>query len=228
VRRAFLLQRGSPTLSGCIGGLGASPGLARAHAMGIHAYALMSNEVHRLARPATADSLSALMKAHGQRYLQSVNRRYRPGGPLCGASVSLLSCRDGLLLSRLSALYRSTPVRATMLSKPADSPVLSVAANSALDAGPGNHVPSACLGPGSTPWEEEISLSGAFCTRSGPSAHRCDPHVDQRKVGARLVSGSGHGWRPSRGAGASSPLPMRNGNCCSDGEASVVCGVFAT
>ncbi|HEY7986492.1 MAG TPA: transposase [Methylophilaceae bacterium] len=48
----------------------------------LHAYVLMSNQVHLLLTPKHPDSAAQLMKNLGQRYVQYVNRTYRRSGTL--------------------------------------------------------------------------------------------------------------------------------------------------
>jgi putative transposase len=48
----------------------------------IHAYALADNEVHLLARPATAQGLSRMMQALGRRYVSAHHRRHGGSGTL--------------------------------------------------------------------------------------------------------------------------------------------------
>ena len=220
----FFLRRGSPKRSGCTGSQGASADLAQGACRG-DMPALVSNEVHRLARSATADRISPLMKAHGQRNPQSANRAYRPRGPLwerrcrsCPVETDCyrLACR--YYTDRPRFVRRCCPNRPTL-------PGWSAAANSGLDAGPGNHIPYACLGPGSTLGRGDKRMSASVHTQwtSGASMRSARRPREGRRS---AMSGSGHWWRSSRGARASSPLPMRKGNCCSDGETNVVCGVF--
>ena len=51
-------------------------------ACALHAYCLMTNHVHMLLTPSTADSCARLMRNLGQRYAQYFNRRYERTGAL--------------------------------------------------------------------------------------------------------------------------------------------------
>jgi putative transposase len=86
----------------------------------LHAYCLMTNHVHLLLTPEAGESVSALMKHLGQRYVQHVNRRYRRSGTLWeGRFKSSLVSNDSYLL----ACYRYielNPVRAGMVKHPAE------------------------------------------------------------------------------------------------------------
>lgn len=56
--------------------------VARAHALAIHAYALLDNEFRLLVTPSTASALSQAMQALGRRYGAYFNRRYARTGSL--------------------------------------------------------------------------------------------------------------------------------------------------
>jgi putative transposase len=66
----------------------------------IHAYVLMTNHVHLLMTPGTAEAAGALMKRLGQRYVQYVNRTYRRSGTLWeGRFRSCLTQKEDYVLS---------------------------------------------------------------------------------------------------------------------------------
>ena len=56
--------------------------LSSRHQCVVHAYCLMTNHVHLLLSPPSAESCQALMKQLGQRYAQHFNRTYGRTGPL--------------------------------------------------------------------------------------------------------------------------------------------------
>ena len=90
------------------------------HGCAVHAYVLMTNHVHLLVTPERVDSVAAMMKNLGQRYVQYVNRTYRRSGTLWeGRFKSCLAQREDYVL----ACYRYielNPVRANMVSHPSD------------------------------------------------------------------------------------------------------------
>jgi putative transposase len=55
---------------------------AARHGCAVHAYVLMTNHVHLLLTPRTADSLPRTMQALGRRYVRHVNTVYRRSGTL--------------------------------------------------------------------------------------------------------------------------------------------------
>jgi putative transposase len=84
----------------------------------LHAYCLMTNHIHLLLTPETADSCALLMKNLGQRYVQSVNRKLERTGTLWEGRF-----KSGLVRSEsyVLACYRYielNPIRAGMVSVP--------------------------------------------------------------------------------------------------------------
>jgi putative transposase len=86
----------------------------------IHSYVLMTNHVHLLVSSDRLDAPGLLMKALGQRYVQYVNRTYRRSGTLWeGRYRSSLIQEDAYLLA-CQRYIELNPVRAGMVSHPAD------------------------------------------------------------------------------------------------------------
>ncbi len=86
----------------------------------IHAYVLMTNHVHLLATAVDVQGAGELMKALGQRYVQYVNRRYRGRGTLWeGRFRSCLTEEESYLLACMRYIELD-PVRAEMVSHPAE------------------------------------------------------------------------------------------------------------
>lgn len=84
----------------------------------VHAYCLMSNHVHLLLTPRTAEGPGALMKMLGQRYVQYINRSYRRSGTLWeGRFRSCLLQADDYLLA-CQRYIELNPVRAAMAEHP--------------------------------------------------------------------------------------------------------------
>ena len=86
----------------------------------IHAYVLMTNHVHLLLSSVRADGAGALMKALGQRYVQYFNRQYRRSGTLWeGRFRSCLVQQENYLLG-CHRYIELNPVRAGMVTHPAE------------------------------------------------------------------------------------------------------------
>jgi len=87
-------------------------------ACAVHAYCLMTNHVHLLVTPPSADACVALMRNLGQRYVQYVNRTHLRTGTLWEGryrSCLVQSARYVLACYRYIEL---NPVRAAMVSDP--------------------------------------------------------------------------------------------------------------
>lgn len=86
----------------------------------IHAYVLMTNHVHLLLSAGRADAPSAMMKALGQRYVQYINRTCRRSGTLWeGRFRSCLTQQETYLLA-CQRYIELNPVRAGMVTHPAE------------------------------------------------------------------------------------------------------------
>lgn len=93
---------------------------AQTQGCAIHAYVLMTNHVHLLLTPERKDSAASLMKHLGQRYVQYVNRTYRRSGTLWeGRFKSCLAQNEAYVLTCYRYIELN-PVRAGMVSAPAD------------------------------------------------------------------------------------------------------------
>ena len=95
----------------------------------VHAYCLMTNHVHLLLTPATAEACALMMKHLAQAHAQYINRRYRRSGTLWeGRFRSCLIDSEGYLLA-CSRYVELNPVRAGMVRHPRDYPWSSYRAN---------------------------------------------------------------------------------------------------
>src|SRR3989440_5617612 len=140
---------------------------ARRYQCSIHAYCLMTNHVHLLLTPHAADACALLMKYLSQCYVQRVNKRTGRSGTLWeGRFRSCLVASEHYVL----ACYRYielNPVRAGMVSHPADYPWSSYAANS-----PGKWGLSPFLRSKIRPWPS-CATTRSRPTASSSSSTRC-------------------------------------------------------
>ena len=92
------------------------------HGCAVHAYVLMTNHVHLLVTPDSADGISRLMQGIGRKYVKTINERHdRTGSLWDGRYKSTLVDTDEYLL----ACYRYielNPVRAGLVSNPDQYP----------------------------------------------------------------------------------------------------------
>jgi putative transposase len=86
----------------------------------IHAYVLMTNHVHLLLTPASAESPSAVLQSVGRRYVRYINDVYRRSGTLWEGRFksSLIDSERYLLIC--SRYIELNPVRARMVEQPGD------------------------------------------------------------------------------------------------------------
>lgn len=101
----------------------------------LHAYVLMTNHVHLLISATDEIGPGAMMKALGQRYVQYVNRTYRRSGTLWeGRFRSCLAQGDAYLLA-CQRYIELNPVRAGIVTHPADYRWSSYRVNAQGEAG---------------------------------------------------------------------------------------------
>ena len=92
------------------------------HGCRIHAYVLMTNHVHLLMTPQSHESISRAIQYVGRRYVSYVNRCYGKSGTLWeGRHKGCLASGDRYLLSCMRYIELN-PVRAGMVTHPADYP----------------------------------------------------------------------------------------------------------
>jgi putative transposase len=116
----------------------------------IHAYVLMTNHVHLLVSASDGAGPGAMMKALGQRYVQYVNRTYKRSGTLWeGRFRSCLTQEDAYFLA-CQRYIELNPVRAGMVTHPADYAWSSYRCNAQGEADPlvAPHALYEALGPG--------------------------------------------------------------------------------
>ena len=93
----------------------------------VHAYALLSNEVHLLVTPGQAEALGRLVQSIGRRYVAAYNRRHVRRGTLWdGRFRSCVVDADTLLLAA-TVFVETLPVTAGLATAAADWPWSSAA-----------------------------------------------------------------------------------------------------
>lgn len=102
--------------------LGSLEEYAKKFGVAIHSYVLMSNHIHLLATPSTADGVPQMMQALGRSYVRYFNSRHARTGTLWeGRYKSTLIQAERYLLACMVYIDLN-PVRAGMVSDPADYP----------------------------------------------------------------------------------------------------------
>ena len=97
-------------------------GAAQKHGCTVHAYVLRTNHVHLLVTPQTENGIGAMMQTLGRYYVQHYNYCYRRSGTLWeGRYKATLIDTEHYLLGCMRYIEQN-PVRARMVSHPADYP----------------------------------------------------------------------------------------------------------
>lgn len=95
---------------------------SKKHGVAIHAYVLMSNHLHLLATPETAEGIPMMMQAVGRTYVRRFNQRHGRSGTLWeGRYKSTLIQAERYLLACM-VYFDLNPVRAGLVAEPADYP----------------------------------------------------------------------------------------------------------
>lgn len=84
----------------------------------IHAYVLMTNHVHLLLTPRTAESLPRTMQSLGRRYVHHVNRAYRRTGTLWEGRYRAAPIESEAYFLACCRYIELNPVRAGMVAAP--------------------------------------------------------------------------------------------------------------
>jgi putative transposase len=98
----------------------------------VHAYCLMTNHVHLLLTPPSAQACAALMRNLGQRYVPRFNRAYLRTGTLWEGRFRSFLVESALYLIACYRYIEQNPVRANMVRTPAEYPWSSYHANAGL------------------------------------------------------------------------------------------------
>ena len=101
----------------------------------VHAYVLMTNHVHLLLTPTAERSIPQIIQGLGRDYVQPINRRYKRTGTLWEGRYKACLVQDDQYLLKCQRYIELNPVRAGMVTDPADYPHSSYRSNAlgALD-----------------------------------------------------------------------------------------------
>lgn len=84
----------------------------------LHAFVLMTNHVHLLMTPDTAEGISQVMQSIGRRYVQHVNVKYRRTGTLWEGRHKASLVRAEAYLLACCRYIELNPIRANMVAHP--------------------------------------------------------------------------------------------------------------
>jgi putative transposase len=102
---------------------------SRRHGVAIHAYVLMTNHVHLLATPSRRAGIPKMMQSIGRVYVTYFNRRYSRTGTLWEGRYKATIIEDETYLLACMRYIELNPVRAGMVTSPAQYPWSSYHAN---------------------------------------------------------------------------------------------------
>jgi putative transposase len=127
------------------------------YGVAIHAYALMPIEVHLLATPSAAQSLSRLMQSLGRRYVAAVNRRHGRSGTLWSGRFRA-GLIDGAALGAAALIHiESLPVRRGLATAAGEWPWSSASHHLGRRRDPVVTEHPAYWSLGNTPFERELA-----------------------------------------------------------------------
>jgi putative transposase len=86
----------------------------------LHAWVFMNNHVHLLATPAEDAAVSGMMQDLGRRYVRYFNKRWGRSGTLWEGRFKSCLVQDGRYLLQCHRYIELNPVRAGMVSAPAE------------------------------------------------------------------------------------------------------------
>lgn len=95
----------------------------------VHAYVLMSNHVHLLVTPSSAEGVSRMMQYLGRQYVPYINRRHQRTGSLWEGRYRASLVQTDRYLLACSRYIERNPVRAGLVSTPGEHPWSSHAHN---------------------------------------------------------------------------------------------------
>jgi putative transposase len=93
---------------------------AKKYGCAVHAYVLMTNHVHLLVTPGSAESLPRMMQSLGRRYVRYVNRLYRRTGTLWEGRYRAAPIDSDEHFISCCRYIELNPVRARMVAHPGD------------------------------------------------------------------------------------------------------------
>lgn len=102
---------------------------ASRYQLAIHAYVLMTNHIHLLATPETAESLPKALQSLGRRYVQYFNYRYQRTGTLWEGRYRATIVEAETYLFECMRYIELNPVRAGMVAQASDYPWSSYPSN---------------------------------------------------------------------------------------------------
>ncbi len=126
------------------------------HQVQVHGYVLMSEHVHLLVTPPSAEALGRLMQAVGRRYVAAFNRRHGRSGTLWEGRYRAAVVDPGAHLMLCLCAIEQNPVRSGLVAEASDWPWSSAPHHAGLRRDPLVTEPQAYWGLGNTPFERQF------------------------------------------------------------------------
>lgn len=99
------------------------------HHVAVHAFVLMTNHVHLLVTPDTAEGCGKMMQSLGRKYVRYINITYQRSGTLWEGRYKSTIVDSELYFLTVSRYIELNPVRAGMVASPGEYPWSSFRAN---------------------------------------------------------------------------------------------------
>jgi len=127
---------------------------SKAHGCRVHAYAFMTNHIHVLVTPTTAEGVSEMMQTAGRRYVRRFNDAYQRTGTLWEGRYKATVVEIERYLIACHRYIELNPVRAGLVERPAQYQWSSYRANAfgARDPLVTPHESFHALGPDARAW----------------------------------------------------------------------------
>jgi putative transposase len=146
--------------------------LSEKYECAVHAYCLMTNHVHLLLTPQTANGCTGLMRDLGQRYVQYFNRRHDRTGTLWEGRFRSCIVQSALYVLGCYRYIELNPVRAGMVDHPTGYLWSSYAVNSGLRSDPSISHHTEYVALASDKERRQAAYRGLFAQRLEPGLQR--------------------------------------------------------
>lgn len=153
---------------------------ARQFRVAIHAYVLMSNHLHLLATPSDESGLARMMQWVGRYYVPYFNRKYGRAGTLWQGRFKTSIIETERYFMLCSKYIEMNPVRAGMVSGPAEYPWSSYAHHVGDKSDPLIADHSLYWALGNTPFEREAAYKAFMAEPTSDEAEQTLRHAVQK------------------------------------------------
>lgn len=132
------------------------------HGLAVHAFVLMTNHVHLIATPSTADALALVIQGLGRQYVRQFNRRHGRTGTLWEGRYRASIIQQDRYLLACQRYVEMNPVRAGIVERPEQYAWSSHRHHLGLAADPLVSPHSVYWSLGNTPFDREVAYRALF------------------------------------------------------------------